>query len=182
MAASHRIEIHKSLGGEEWCNTYLMECVTMAEAATFAALLTTFEQHLHRDNVHFDYAIASTLTVGDRVFRHIPINLFGIQTLAGASYMPLWNVLRVDFQTADSDPCRKYYRMPVLESAQTSGVFESAEVTNFNSVIATYFFGTVMADNLYSPKGHLVVSGSAHPQLQMRQLHRKRRHKVLESL
>lgn len=175
MAATHRIEIHKSLMGEEWTNAYLMECISMTEAQTFAELLAFFERNMHRDVVRFDYALASTLTEDDRIFRHIPLNTYGIVTTTGAPWLPLYCTMRVDFGTLDSDPCRKYYRLPVLEVDQENGLFVSGAISDKNAAINTHFFTTVLGDNLFSPKGHVVVSGSVHQEVQMRQLHRRKR-------
>lgn len=180
MAAGHRLEIHKKLGEEQWVNTYLIEAVDMDEASDLGLLAVEFERRLHRDNVLFEYFIVSTRAIGDRVFRHVAVNAFGLKTLTTNSYLPLFNTIRIDFSTLDSDPCRKYYRVPVIEAEQTNGILEPAEVTAYNATISTYFFGTVLGDNLFTPKGHVVVSGSVSPKLQMRQLHRHKKKKLPE--
>lgn len=179
MAAGHRLEIHKKLGEEQWTNTYLIEAATMDDAEALGQLAVTFERHIHRDIVLFEYFIVSTRAALDRVFRHVAINLYGLKTFTTNSYLPLYNTVRVDFSTQDSDPCRKYYRCPVIEAEQTNGILEPAEVTAYNASINTYFFGTILGDNLYSPKGHVVVSGSTSPNLQMRQLHRHKKKKLV---
>lgn len=175
MAASYRVEVHKSLLGEKWANSYLIGAVDMDDAEATALAIVEFERRMHWDLILFNYMLISTILEDDRIFRHVAINLNGYAVAGANSYLPLYNTVRVDFSTVDSDPCRKYYRCPVLEPVQNNGLLEAANITLFNGYITTYFFGTVAGDNLWSPKGNLVVAGSVHPYVQMRQLHRRKR-------
>ena len=78
---THRIEVRKSKGGHQWSNDYLVECPTMADAVTMAVGAVNFEKSFHQAAVNFDYYRVSTVAVGDRTFRHVPLNVPG---LAGA--------------------------------------------------------------------------------------------------
>lgn len=179
MPATHRLEIHKQLLSEEWTNAYLISGVDMDDAQDVADAILEFERRFHRDIVFFTYYLLSTLMVEDRIFRHIPINASGLLATGSNQYLPLYNTFRVDFGTLDSDPCRKYYRAPVLEAEQENGLLASGEQAAKNTIISTYFFGSVAGDNLYTPAGNVVTSGTCFGQVQMRQLHRKRKKKVV---
>lgn len=175
VAASYRVEIHKSLQGETWANSYLIGAIDMDDAVATATAIVEFERRMHWDLIYFNYMLVSTILEDDRIFRHIAINLSGYTPSSPNTWLPLYNTVRVDFSTTDSDPCRKYFRTPVMEPIQSNGLLEPANITAFNGIISTYFFGTVAGDNLWSPKGNLVVAGSVYPYVQMRQLHRRRR-------
>lgn len=178
MSATHRVEIRKNLGANNWSNDYLIEAVDMDDAVAIGNALVTMERHMHYDNILIVFMRVSQNNPLTRVFRHISINQYGLQALGGADYLPLFNTVRVDFTTADSDPARKYYRMPVAEGWQTNGVMSSGQQTALQALMTTYFLGSVAGDNLYTPKGNQVTGVTVFPNIQMRQLHRRHKKKV----
>jgi hypothetical protein len=172
----YRIQIVKSFNGEQWSNDYLSDLDTLSLAEALATDLVTFEQHIHMASVHFDYFRLSTFLPRDRVFRHIPLNLNGL--VSPTDYIPLFNTLRVDFQTAASDPARKYYRCPVAEQDINAGVFSSGYLTGIGTALFTYLDDPGHYGDIVTTAGNKVQTASPHAEVQMRQLHRHKRKKV----
>lgn len=172
-----RIEIHKALAAEKWDNAYLTDDATIEDAQDLAQLLLTFEQHIHMDIVNFEYVLISSYTKGDRVFRHLTINEPGLQTTQ--DYLPLFNTLRFDFGTTNSDPGRKYYRAPMPEGGQVDGVLTPTEVTAFQGIAQTYLVDTDAISHIVTPRHNNVSTVTVYPYVQERQLHRRRRKKVV---
>lgn len=178
MAATHRVEIRKRLGLADWSNDWLIEAVDMDDAVATATALIEFERRCHFNVVLFEYARVSQNNPLTRVFRHVPINLTGYQDATGGDQLPLFNTVRIDLQTADSDPGRKYFRLPVMEGWQTNGALNGAQVSAINALITTYLIGSVAGDNIYTPKGHQVTGAQVYPFIQMRQMHRRHKKKA----
>jgi len=176
---THRVEIRKTWQGHDWSNDYLVESPSMDAAAAFALTAVEFERSFHNNMVTFVYVRTSTVAKFDRIFRHVPLNLQGVGSTDTVDLMPLFNTVRMDLQTADSDPCRKYFRIPISESDQSNGVIIGAKVialgTLLNNFIATFNETT----KVVSGKGHNVIAGRVYPQVQMRQLHRHKKKKVV---
>ena len=173
-----RVEIRKSWNGHSWGNDYLIHAADMDAGQAFAGQALAFERNMHETVVHFEGIRISTTLVGDRSFRHIPVNNFGLATNGSTNLLPLWNVLRFDFQTADSDPCRKYYRLPIPEVNQDNGNIAGAVLTAYQTFFNTFFASLDASTTIVSTKGHVVVGGSPYALVQMRQLHRHKRKKV----
>lgn len=172
-----RIQITKHMGAEEWSNDYLTDLGTISDAHDFAVTLVQMEKALHQASVHFDYYRVSSVLVGDRVFQHIPINANGDVSVADS--LPLFNTVRVDLQTAASDPARKYYRTPIAEGSQQNGVLVSDALNAITLVLFTFLGDPELYGNIVTTVGHKVITGSVHDQVQMRQLHRHKRKKVV---
>jgi hypothetical protein len=173
---SYRIQIVKSLGAEQWSNDYLTDHDTLTLAENLATQLVTFEQKIHMAVVKFDYVRISTFLPGDRIFRHIPLNLTGLVNTV--EYIPLYNTLRVDFQTASSDPARKYYRCPISEADQQNGAFISTYLSGIALTMFTYLDDPGLYGDIVTTAGNKVITASHHGDVQMRQLHRHKRKKV----
>lgn len=171
-----RIEIVKQLDAEVWSNDYLTSLVTIDAAADIADELVEWEQQVHGNMVTILYAVVSSTIKGDRVFRHITYNVQGIPTIA--EYLPLFATIRVDLQTTDSDPGRKYYRQPIPENGQANGYLTPSTIASFNSAIATTLQPIIDNSALVTPKGNQIVTATTFPKVQERQLHRRRKKKV----
>lgn len=175
---NYRLSIYKRLGNEAWSNDWLLNTIDIDAADSVAVALVEFEERMHSEEVQFEYYRVSSTAVGDRVFRHVPINQPGYVPLSAGNNLPLFNTMRVDLQTIDSDPCRKYFRTPVIEGNQENGKFTDAAMTYFTQVITTYLLNTIALDNIVSNKGNVVTTASVYPYVQMRQLARRRKKKV----
>lgn len=176
---THRVEIRKHQGGHSWANDYLIESPTMDDVESAANALIQFERTLHYNNVMFDNARLSTMQIGDRNFRHIAINASGIADASGLQFLPLFNTLRLDMTTNDSDPCRKYYRLPIPESQQDGGVLSSALISGIGPAFIAVIDGFPDGTSIVSNIGHIVINGGPFPEVQMRQLHRHKRKKII---
>lgn len=175
---TYRVQIDKGMTTTHWSNDYLLVETSMDNAQTHALNLINMERSIHGSNVTFNWARISTYNAGDRVFRHLPINLPGLQDAGGVDWLPIYCTVRADFQTTDADPCRKYFRTPVFESWQSNGVLSPAQVTALTALISVVLPGGSSPVAIVSNKGNLVTALSVHPQVQMRQTYRRSKRKV----
>lgn len=177
MPTIFRVQINKSTSGESWSNDWIIEDETIEDAQDTASGLIAFERSIHTTAVFFDYVRISTVLEGDRFFRHIALNSSGLS--AAAERLPLYCTFRLDLPTANSDPCRKYFRAPVNEADQTNGFVNGDKLADLNSKVASGLATPGLFAKLRSGSGQAVISGSFTIQVQMRQLHRHKRKKVV---
>lgn len=175
---THRVSIFKRVGNEQWSNDWLLNVTDMDAAEATAEVLVEFERRMHHMHVFFEYFRVSTMTKGDRLFRHIAINENGYMDNTNKSFLPLFNTVRIDLSTLDSDPCRKYFRSPVAEDWQIDGQLQQQLLTDLDGLITQYFRNTIAIDNVVSNKGNVVGGATVYPFVQMRQLARRRKKKV----
>ena len=172
---THRLEIRKTWSGHNWSNDYLIEAPDMADAEGITLAILAFERAIHLDVVTFVYWRISTVIRFDRVFRHQAINLPGLLSASGSDLLPLFNTIRLDMVTVDSDPCRKYFRIPVTEAQQVNGVVVAGVQATFNSLFATCVAAWPSTSRVVSGRGNNVIGGVIYPNVQMRQLRRHKR-------
>jgi hypothetical protein len=172
---THRLEIRKTWSGHNWSNDYQIEAPDMADAEGLTLAILAFERAIHLDVVTFVYWRVSTVAVGDRIFRHQVVNLPGLLSPSSSELLPLFNTARLDMATVDSDPCRKYYRIPLTEAQQANGVIVSGVQTSWNALFATCVAAWPSTARVVSGAGHNVIGGTIFPNVQMRQLHRHKR-------
>ena len=176
MAAPRwRIEIHKRYNAEKWANDYLTDDLTIEDAQDLANELLSWEKNVHQTTVLFEYILISTYAKEDRVFRHLTINQFGL--VGAVDSLPLYCTLRLDLPTADSDPCRKYYRAPVAESQQANGFLMVDYLNAINTGANNQLVVSDVVSHIVSNKGNKVIGATFHNTVQMRQLHRRRKKK-----
>lgn len=178
MAATFKVQIFKHVGTlRPWSNVYLLDAADLLAAVDMANSLVTNETNLHYDNVIYDRAVVSSLTPHDDVFETIPLATTGNLDLSGEDYLPLFNSIRVDFHVVGGGrPSRKYFRCPVREVDQVDGLLTSDALTAFQSR-ALGFVAALATDSVawVDPDGQAIDSASVFEEVQMRQLHRKRR-------
>lgn len=174
-----RIQIDKSIGAQHWSNDYLVVATDLIQAEGFGVTLMAMERSIHGSVVNFNYIRTSTTLKGDRSFNHNPINLTGQIDYTGFEWLPLFNTVRVDLGTAGSDPARKYYRIPVLEVNQVNGQLTSAIQSSITAQVQNILPGGSTPVPVVTTKGNIVVNASTHPQVQMRQLYRRGKRKVI---
>jgi len=172
-----RIEIVKELPQETWANDYLTDATTIEDAQDLSAVIQSFERSIHMNTVLFSYIRISTVLKGDRYFRHLTTNLPGLANTV--EYLPLYCTVRMDMPTTNHDPCRKYYRLPIGEGTQANGVFNSTSLDAWNSLIQSGLVTPGALDQIVTSHGFNVDGASMHPMVQMRQLHRHKRKKVV---
>lgn len=177
MPTSYRIQIVKELPMIHWSNEYYVTEETVEDAQDVANELLTFERHIHQSQVNFSYIRISTVLIGDRYFRHLGVNLPGQFTTE--EYMPLYCTARMDMPTANSDPCRKYYRIPVGEVRQANGIFNTDYLLILQGFINDDLVTPGVLSHIWTPAGNQVISASFNKAVQMRQQHRHKRKKVI---
>lgn len=175
---THRVSIFKKLGAEEWSNDWLLNVLDMDQANDVADALLEFERRMHQGDVAFTYMRISTTVKADRIFRHVPLNLMGYGGISGADGLPLFNTLRLDLSTLDSDPARKYFRLPLVEGNVANMKHSDSVMTVYNGIVTTYLLNTIALDNIVTSKGNVVTGASVHPFVQMRQLKRRGKKKA----
>lgn len=176
---THRIEIRKEYGAHNWANDYLVECPSFDDALSMAIALLSFERSIHMIPVLFTYYRVSTMAIGDRIFRHTPLSTNGTYGAGGTDFLPLFNTLRFDLQTLDSDPGRKYFRCPLPEGLVLNEIIHPDLLTAANTAYATAQASFPTGSKIVTSKGHNVVAGYGYPRVQMRQLHRHKRKKIV---
>ncbi len=156
---NYRISIVKKFGAEEWSNDYLVNAASLDAAATLASSLVEFEEAIHFDVVEFVYYRVSTTAVGDRTFRHVPINQTGTAESAGQSFLPLFNT----------------FRMPIGESQQNGGILETSFITGATSAINDLLVPVIAEGAIVTSKGNVVTGATPYRFVQERQLKRRKR-------
>jgi hypothetical protein len=171
------VQVFKHLGATKWTNVYHLDAVDLASAVAATDHIKALEQAIHYNVVNIDYARVSTFAEGDNVFETVPINATGGRDLAGVDYLPLFNTMRVDISVdGGGRPSRKYYRIPIPESFNSNGNLDSAQVSFLEGAVQTAITDLAAdATPLVDPDGQEWNIATGFHQVQMRQLHRKRR-------
>lgn len=178
MASNYRLQIVKELGFEQWANDYILRHDDIDAAANAADLLVAFERSIHDSRIIFDYFIVSDPNPDTRIFRHVVLNEPGLVDGSSFQYLPLFNTVRVDLQTVDTDPGRKYYRTPIYESNQVDGVLTESSVSFYQGIVDDQIVANLAELKLVTRDTVFVTGAVVHPQIQMRQLHRRRKPKA----
>lgn len=113
---------------------------------------------------------------GTDAFFTIDRNSAGLYVDSG-SLLPLYNTAKPIFPSADfGRPDLKYLKGIVGENVQTDGILSNALMTSLDSAL-TDLIGTMdtAATPLCSAEGDLYSTVIIQPQVQMRQMHRKRK-------
>jgi len=168
------LDIEKELGGEFWTNRYILELDDITQAVLAGNTITGFELAIHYDIVNFTKYRVSDLNPETDVYVIVPIGAAGERTFVG-SYLPLFNVVRVDFPAGTGRPSRKYLRLPINENEVDNGVLASGLIALINSE-----YGVPLGDfELFvDVDGQPIGTGIVSPKVAMRQLRRGSRRKV----
>jgi hypothetical protein len=163
-----------------WSNVYFINAGDLSAATVLAGDLVTAERDLHYDVVTFlRYRVSNTIP-GDDVFSVTSVGLPGTISSSGADFLPLFNTLRVDFNVdGGGRPSRKFYRTPIAENEQTAGIIDASPLVTWQGRV-TDFLDALGAAGIdwVDPDGQQIISGSVQRNVQMRQLHRRRRRSV----
>jgi hypothetical protein len=175
-----RLQIFKKLTGNdrEWSNTWLYNADDLATALEAATVIGTSETALHQDFVTITRALASDTDPDTDFFATAAINDPGTQvTGADGAWLPLYNTLRFDINvTGGGRPSRKFYRMPIAESDQQAGFIDPTRGAAFQSTLnAIITAANAVGGVLVDPDGQTLLDAVVFSQVQMRQLHRKRK-------
>lgn len=164
----YQIDVEKRFQTEYWTNVYHVNADTLSAASALADQIVAIEQSVHFSDVVFTKARTSTAAPNDTVYTTNTYNLAG---LVGSTddRLPLFNVIRVDFNVYGSRPCRKYLRCPVNEGIM--GPAGSVSSGWISSMLANYV-NPLVTLGIVSPNGSAITSGNVSPLVGMRQLRR----------
>lgn len=168
MAAMFSLDIEKQFGSETWTNRYILSNPTIDNALFTAQAILDVEMAVHTEDVTFTRYRVADLDPNTDVFVIVPVLDQG--AIAKTSdYLPLFNVLRVDFPAGLGRPSRKYYRLPIQEHQQAGGVWDSNAILTYNQAIGVAL-GDI--DEYVDVDGEPLGTGVCFPNVAMRQLRR----------
>jgi hypothetical protein len=165
--AIYSVDIEKLYQNEYWTNRYLVQVADLAGGQVAGSAIANMERNFHQNTVTFTRYRVSDNTPNTDVYTTVPLNLPGLRGSVG-EYMPLFNVVRVDFGVAGGGrPSRKYYRLPLGEGDQAGGILADGTVTAVDNALQP-----ILAQPVCDPQGQIWVSIAVARQVGMRQLRR----------
>lgn len=168
MPVTNRIMVEKLYQGEYWTNVYYADATSVSATTTALAIVAAERAILGSGILVTKYRIDDNTENTDEYVTGV-VNQFGQRDFSASQLIPLFNVVRVDFEAGSGRPSRKYIRGALVESYINFNTIESAQVsyiqTNYADVLAA-LAGYVDID------GQALVAGVVHPFVGMRQLRR----------
>ena len=166
----YKVDIQKQYQNTYWTNVYYVNQPDLASASAAATTIVNVERTIHAPAVNFDKVRVSDLS--STQYQTISVNQPGQRSVTG-DFLPLFNVLRVDFNVAGGRPSRKYLRLPVAESDQSNGIFTSSAL---QSLATGYAIPT--STGICDESGSPFTSTSFQERVGMRQLRRGSRRRT----
>lgn len=157
-----------------WTNSYHVNAADQAAATTAGLAIVEIERDVHYNSVVFTKMRARPAVVG-ALGNITSLNVTGDRASAGQDMLPLFNTVRIDFNTAVGRPSRKYIRGPVAEADQTAGNLTSTMQTLFST---SYRAPLLALGSYVDVDGEAFVSGQVYAPVQMRQLRRGSKRKT----
>jgi len=175
------IQTHKTHAKGKWSNVYTSTAPDLAEiVADMVTVMTTLELPLLHPDVTLESIRFSTVTPFDGIYQIVPIGEAGTSSDTG-DLLPFFNCVRIDFVVIGGGrPSRKYWKGLLTETLVTAQNVNSGTLglieTTFNAAIASANdLGHAFRDN----DGQVWDSATALAPVQMRQMHRKRKKRVV---
>ncbi len=169
--------ITKSINTQEWTNTYVVDAPTLQAARDIGVQIAAIELDVHQTYVEHRRLRTSSRVVGDDEYIITALIGNGTYSTSGDA-MPLFNVVRVDFNADSGRPSRKYLR----------GVLGEGDI-NFNALGATviaraqaYANALVALDGYVDVDGQQLISAVVSSTVGMRQLRRGSKRRVLPTI
>lgn len=163
------VDVEKKLGEEYWTNRYVVEEATIQAAVPLAEQITAWERAVHATGVTFTKWRVSDRVPNTDVFITLALNQPGLWNPGAVEFLPLFNVVRVDFSTGVGRPSRKYLRCPIPEGQQQDGTLIPSMITFVNNSYATPL---ATAAWYVDVDGEAIIQGQTWPFVGMRQLRR----------
>jgi hypothetical protein len=167
------ITINKELGDEQWTNVYWVEADTLQLASAEGFQIFSYERAVHYTQVYFRSYRVSDGQPGTDVFVIVPLGTNGLKVPTG-DLLPLFNTIRVDFGTAIGRPSRKYLRGCLTEA--------DIQFTTINggglAAAIEYSVNMFELESYKDVDGQDIISGTASPVVQMRQLRRGSKRRI----
>jgi hypothetical protein len=174
--AVFRVQVFYQKGpNEKWSNVYHVSSDTLIEARdNFSGVAVPFLLDLLCDNCSIVKLLVSSLTTDD--FAEEPVNQAGTVS-PGGTLLPLFNSVKVLIQPANLGRADyKFYKGYLSEDRQSNGALGIGVSSTVDGIV-TSMVGDMIAAGapLCSENGDLWVSVSVQEEVQMRQMHRRRR-------
>jgi hypothetical protein len=163
----------------KWSNVW--HCTAADLASVAAGVVTTMEGSLLL--MLSNSCVLKSFLISDDAsdaFLTVDRNSAGLYTSSGP-LLPLWNACKIVFPPSDfGRPDVKYMKGIVGENVQTDGLLSSTFLTDMDTAVEA-LIDTMDTDSipLCSENGDLYETAQVQPAVQMRQMHRKRRKKVV---
>lgn len=170
----YKLLIEKQMLGEYWVNDYHFTATDLDDAESKAGPIIDAERAITGSAVTFTQYRISTVDPDDGIFRTLALNEPGEVSFV-ASYMQLWNVVRVDFAAASGRAGRKYLRGCLSEDSVQFDILTPAEVA---AVQTNYCDPLVALGYLEKPDGVLLTDSVVNSKMGMRQLRRGSKRKT----
>lgn len=129
--AIYQIDVQGVLGTEYFTNVWHVNASGYAQALGWADAIAEVTADQSHADVVIDKARVALypLNGGQGTVRS-----YALQGGQGNyDYLPLWNVVRIDYQPALGRPSRKYMRFPVNEGVQVKGVLSAGQVAAYQA-------------------------------------------------
>jgi hypothetical protein len=170
------VDSEKLMQGEYWTNRYIVAAASLAEATAIGNQIVGIERTIHYTPVLFTkYRVSDGVPLTD-VYQVFNVNLYGQGIGDVNSMLPLFNVVRCDFNTAGGGrPSRKYLRGCMGEGQIQFNAIDPGTLTNINT---NYAQGLVDLLGFVDVDGQEITSGSVYPFVGMRQLRRGSKRKA----
>ena len=170
----YKLIIQKQFGTEYWVNDYYFTATDLDDADSKAQPIIDAEIAVTCVGVVFDLYRISTVDPDDGIFRNYPLNVQGTKP-NNAELLPLFVVLRVDFQADTGRAGRKYLRGVLGEADVQFNTLNSTSVDQYNTLYATPLRSL---GYLEKSSGVLLNDVAINPTVAMRQLRRGSKRRV----
>lgn len=177
--ATFRVQVFYQRGeGDKWTNVYHVSGADLTGALT--AVVGTFVPAL-LPLLHASCRVVKVLvsSLTDDTFSEAAIEEPGSSAFTDST-LPFFNSVKGLFQTtAFGRPDLKFYKGWLTEALNDSGVITSLDLSDFEDALNAIISSMSVEDYaLCSESGDLWTSAVVQPGIQMRQMHRRRRHVV----
>ena len=163
------LDIEKSIPGEFWTNRYIINTPDLSSAVLIGNQIVSIERAIHKPGVTFTRFRVSDMDPNTDVYSIVAVALPGTAPANVTGGLPLFNVVRVDFNTGQGRPSRKYLRTPIAEDQQADGTLAAAYATFIHT---NYTIPMLGIDEFVDVDGQAFTSGATHQYVAMRQLRR----------
>lgn len=175
----HQVDIEKEYRGEYWTNRYIIQVADVDAGMIVAQNIVLYERSAHLAVVNFHRVRVSDMVQGTDLYRVEPLNTQGTLAVDASGWLPLWNVVRVDFGVATGRPSRKYLRCPIQESWTVEDSLTPGHIAILRD---GYVANMVALPEYVDVDGQPIINGAVIPKVAMRQLRRGSRRRTLPVL
>jgi hypothetical protein len=160
---------------EKWTNVYHIEAAGLADAASAAdtAMTSNLLAILNTTCTLVKYLVSDPTSAA---FIEVPKNEPGVNS-DGGSLLPLFNSVKARYPTdALGRPDYKFYKGYLTEDSHAAGMITSGSITTLEGALSNMLADMVLASGLFvSHEGDTWSDPVVQPEVQMRQMHRKRK-------